>query len=96
MIDKREITPELLARLTVLLFTKISARDVLEGRVHFDDLSCEIISEVMLKDAYFNQSQSKLGCESYARSVIDYVAQKTEWLNGHRPYRIDHLNVFDL
>lgn len=96
MIDKREITPELLSRLTVLLFTKISAQDVLEERISFNKISCKDIVRVMMEDDYFSKSQSRLGCEAYAKCVIDYVTQKTSWLNGRPADNTNSLNAFDL
>lgn len=96
MIDKREITPELLARLTVVLFQKISIRDVLENRIRFDQLSAKDLARLMLKDTFFSRSQSMDGCESLAHSVIDFVTQKTRWQNGGHEEYPNRLNVFDL
>ena len=96
MIDKREITPELLARLTVVLFQKISIRDVLENRIRFDQLSAKDLARLMLKDTFFSRSQSMDGCESLAHSVIDFVTQKTRWQNGGHEEYPNRLNVLSL
>lgn len=96
MIDKREITPELLSRLTALIFTKIPAQEVLAGHIRFDSISRKNIAQVMMEDSYFNQSLSELECKSYAQCVIDYVNQKSNWQRGHTSFANDKLNVFDL
>lgn len=96
MIDKREITPELLVRLTVMLFTRMPIRDVLEERILFSKLSCDDIARLMKKEPYFAQAQSLDGMESYARTVIDYVNKRTHWQNGAAVQDQDLLNVFDL
>ena len=57
MVDKREITPELLARLTVVLFKNISIRAVLEQRIRFDALSADDIARLMLRDDEYRFSQ---------------------------------------
>lgn len=96
MIDKREITPKLLAELTVLLFRRISIRAVLEERCPYDRLSAKDIARIMLKDEHFKQTRSNDECESIAHTVISYVRQKTDWENDHRNKDSDKLNVFDL
>lgn len=96
MADRREITPELLARLTVVLFSNILDKDVLSGKLGFDSLSSKDIVRLMLQDEYFLKSQSRDSCEDLAYSVIDYVAQKTSWQNGRAETEQNKLNVFDL
>lgn len=105
MIDKREITPDILARITVLVFSKVRFEDVLEKRIHFDSLTAKDIARLMMKDPYFQQSRSEMDCESLAHTVISYVVQKTNWHSGSMPeargrydkgYADDRLNVFDL
>lgn len=96
MIDKREITPKLLAEMTVLLFRKISIRAVLEERLPYDRLSVKDISRIMLTDEHFKQTRTIDECESIARSVISYVAQKTSWQNNCPERYPDRLNAFDL
>ena len=82
MIDKREITPELLSRITVLLFRHISIKAVLEERLRFDSLSADDIARLMMKDDYYIRTQSIDSCKALAYSVIDYVVQKTQWQRG--------------
>ena len=96
MIDKREITPELLARITVALFKHISVKDVLVRNLRFDRLSATDIRKIMLKDEKFLQTRSIESCESLACSVIDYVNQKTEWQNNRASGDKKHLHIFDL
>lgn len=105
MIDKREITPDILARITVLVFTKVKFGDALEKRICFDSLSASDLARLMMKDPYFQQSRSEMDCESLAHTVISYVVQKTTWHSGSMPeprgrydrgYADDKLNVFDL
>lgn len=96
MIDNREITPELLARLAVVLFKRISIKNVLEDRIRFDQLSAKDLARLMLEDSFFNQSQSMDSCESLAHSVIDFVTQKTRWQIGSQEEYPNRLNVFDL
>lgn len=82
--------------MTVLVFTKIPPKEVLEGRVQFDEISCQDITNVMMRDGFFRQSYTQLECESYARSVIDYVTQKTAWQYNRPVGNMGHLNAFDL
>ena len=97
MVDKREITPELLTRITVLLFRHISIKAVLEERLRFDRLSADDITRLMMKDDYYIRTQSEESCKSLAYSVIDYVTQKTVWQRGHTARFEDrYLNVLDL
>ena len=93
MADRREITPELLARLTVVLFSNILDKDVLSGKLGFDSLSSKDIVRLMLQDEYFLKSQSRDSCEDLAYSVIDYVAQKTSWQNGRAETEQNKLNA---
>lgn len=95
MVNNREITPELLARLSILVFTRIPYEEVLSGRVFFDNLSERYIANLMLEDDYFGKAYSKLECTSYAQCVIDYVAKATEWQGRHRSPE-NRLNAFDL
>ena len=96
MVDKREITPELLVRLTVVLFRNIPVSDVLVGKLGFDSISAKDIVRLMLQDEYFVKSQSRDSCEDLAYSVIYYVTQKTSWQNGRGETGDSKLNVFDL
>lgn len=96
MIDKREITPKLLAEITVLLFRKVSIRAVLEERIPYDRLSAKDIVRIMLKDEQFWKHHSSDECESIAHSIIGYVTQKTAWQTNCRNQTPDRLNVFDL
>lgn len=96
MIDKREITPKLLAEITVLLFQKLSIRAVLEERCPYDRLSAKDVARIMCKDEHFKRTRSKDECESIAHTIIGFVAQKTAWQNGRRDIDSDKLNVFDL
>lgn len=104
MIDKREITPELLARFTALLFSTISPQEVLdggEGKVQFNRLRCKYVAEQMMKDDDFRKSFSEQNCEWYAQSVMNYVSQKTDWENGvsgqeDNTLYSEYLNLFDL
>lgn len=105
MIDKREITPDILARVTVLVFSQVRFNDVLEKRICFDSLTAKDIARLMMKDSYFQQSRSEMDCESLAHTVIGYVVQKSNWYSGSMPelrgrydkgYADDRLNVFDL
>lgn len=96
MIDKREISPKLLAKLTVLLFTRMSVKGVLEERLPFDRLSADDIARLMLRDNYFFRAQSRDNCEDLAHSVIDYVTLKTAWQSGHHEAHPNRLNIFDL
>ena len=95
MVNNHEITPELLTRLCILVFTRIPYEEVLAGRVFFDNLSERYIASLMLEDDYFSKAYSKLECTSYAQCVIDYVAKTTEWQGRHRSPE-NHLNAFDL
>lgn len=96
MIDKREITPELLARITVVLFKNISVKDVLERKLNFDRLSAIDIRRIMLKDDEFIRTRSDESCESLARSVIDYVNRKRAWQGNRAIGDLNFLNIFDL
>lgn len=96
MIDQREITPEFLARICCLLFTKIPIKDVIEGKIQFDEISSDVVASLMIEDDYFRRSYSKLECKSYAQSAIDYITEKTEWQNGCVSCPENKLNVFDL
>ena len=97
MVDKREITPELLAQLTVTLFKHITVEDVLERDLRFDKLSAAALRRIMLKDEHFIRSRSDESCESLAYSVISYVNEKTEWqYNRSGSAHQECLNVFDL
>ncbi len=99
MIRQREITPELLARLTALLFTKLPFQDILRGDIHYSSISSGSMAELMIENAYFHQSYSKLECASYAQTVIDYVAEKSAWQNEHtvsQQAAAQELNAFDL
>lgn len=97
MVDKREITPELLTRITVLLFQHVSVKAVLEERIRFDRLSADDIARLMMKAEHYSLMQSEESCKALAYSVIDYVTQKTAWQKGHT-YRPEErfLNVLDL
>lgn len=97
MVDKREITPELLARITVLLFQNIRVKAILQEQLRFDRLSAENIAQLMMKDEYFYRAQSEEGCKSLAHSVIDYVTRKTDWQNkSHETFDNHYLNIWDL
>lgn len=96
MIDKREITPELLARLSVVLFKNISIRAVLEQRIRFDALSAEDIARLMLRDDEYKFAQSIDSCRALAHSVIDYVSKKTDWQNNRISRGPKRLNMLDL
>lgn len=97
MVDRREITPELLTRITVLLFRHISIKALLEERLRFDRLSTDDIVRLMLKDDYYVRTQSEESCRALAHSVIDYVGQKTEWQKGYaEKSEAPRLNVLDL
>lgn len=96
MIDKREITPELLVRITGILFTKIPFQEVLAGNLSFDGIPKAYIADLMMEDEFFRQAYSKLECESYAQSIIDYISQKTAWQTGRSSKQNRSLNVFDL
>lgn len=96
MIDKREITPNLLAKLTTLLFTRISIRAVLEMRIPYNEMSAEDIARIMMREKEFSGAQSMDSCVALAHTVISYVAQKTAWQNRKRAECRNKLNVFDL
>ena len=96
MVDKREITPELLARLTVVLFKNISIRAVLEQRIRFDALSADDIARLMLRDDEYRFSQSIDSCKALAYSVIDYVEKETQWQNKGFGSSRSRLNMLDL
>ncbi len=96
MIDQREITPEILARLSALLFTQIPVQSVLTGKIFYDKISSNDIADLMINDKYFCQSYSKLECESYAQSIIDYVSEKTAWKKNYSAFKSCYLNAFDL
>ena len=96
MIDKREISPELLARLTVLLFTEVSIKDILHKNIQLMHLSRDDLARIMMKDDYFNNARSRDNCKSYASSVIKYVSEKTAWKNNQSYASGNYLNVMDL
>ena len=107
MIDKREIAPEFLARVAGILFTKVRFQDILENvnasmkgnnarSVCFDGLTSEQIADLMMGDAYFYRSYTKMECTSYARGMIDYVNKTTQWRNRPVTGNPQTLNVFDL
>ena len=96
MIDKREISPELLARLTVLLFTEVSIKDILHWNIQMMRLSLDDLAKIMMKDNYFNKANSLSACQAYANSVIKYVSEKTGWKNNRNHTDRNHLNVLDL
>lgn len=109
MIDKREITPKLLADLTALLFTEVPIQAVLEDRIEYDKLSAEDItrivmydneedvSRMLMRENDFARSQSWESCMAMAHSVIDYVSSKAAWQNNHQKTAdLKYLNVFDL
>lgn len=105
MIDKREITPELLARVTAVIFTNVRFRDALEKKIRYDRLKAEDIARLMMKDEYFRKARSEDECKSLAHSVIDYVAKTIQWnkVGCSQPetkmvkgYGTESLNIFDL
>lgn len=96
MIDKREITPELLVRITGILFAKIPFQEVLAGKLFFDGIPKPYIADLMMEDEYFRQAYSKMECESYAQSIIDYISQKIAWQTGGSSRQNRSLNAFDL
>lgn len=96
MIDKREITPELLVHITGILFTKIPFQSVLTGNLSFNGVPKAYIADLMMEDEYFRQAYSRLECESYAQSIIDYISQKTAWQTGRSSIQNKSLNAFDL
>lgn len=105
MIDKREITPELLARVTAVIFTNIKFRDALEKKIRYDKLKAEDIARLMMRDEYFRKARSEDECKSLAYSVIHYVVKRTRWNQvGHlqmetkaaKGYGAESLNIFDL
>lgn len=96
MIDKREITPRLLAEITVLLFRRVSIRAVLEERCPYNKLSAKDIVRIMREDDYYTGTRTNDECEAIANSVIGYVSQKTSWQNNCQDEHPGKLNVFDL
>ena len=93
------VTPELLARVTTVIFTNVKFRDVLEKRIRYDKLKAGDIARLMMKDEYFHKSRSEDECKSLAHSVIDYVAKNNRWKKvGYtgKSHDINYLNVFDL
>lgn len=96
MIDKREISPELLARLTVLLFTEVSIKDILHKNIQLMHLSRDDLAKIMMKDIYFNNARSRDNCKAYASSVIKYVTEKTNWKHQQDHSGENYLNVLDL
>lgn len=106
MIDKREIAPEFLTRVTALAFTKVSLEGVLKNvtsesskcpeGICFDGLTDQELADLMMEDAYFRQSYSRLECVSYAQGVIEYVNKATQWHNRSVSASVEKVNVFDL
>lgn len=96
MIDKREISPELLSRITAILFQRISAADVLRGSVCYNGISADEMAEVMLEEDYFRSAFSKLQCKSFAESVIDYTEGNASRISGRQVRISGSLNLFDL
>lgn len=106
MIDKREIVPEFLSRITGLVFTRISSEAVLKNAasessnrpdgVCFDRLTYQELADLMTEDTYFRQSYSRLECTSYAQGLIAYVNKTTRWHNRRVSASPETLNVFDL
>ena len=97
MIDQREITPELLTRLSVVLYTQASAQDVLEDRIRPDRITSDQMAAWMMEDEYFRKSYSMLECRSYAQSVIDYVTSQYAWKRGNCSSNAsDSLDVMEL
>lgn len=96
MIDKREITPEFLARLSVLLFTKLHFQEILENKVSYDVVATSDIAELMMEDPYFSRAYSREECKAYAQSVTDFVSKKSAWQNGSPVSDVSGLNLFDL
>ena len=83
MINDREITPELLARVGALVFTRVPFENVLEEQVSakcrqfsFDEIDRKTLADLMMEEPYFYEAYSRLECESYAQCVIDYVAEQ--------------------
>lgn len=95
MIDKREITPRILAEFTALLFTRVPFRDVLESRILYNEISAADVARIMINENYYSRMQSEESYRSLAHSVIDYVSEKTDWLTGWQENQ-KQLNVFDL
>lgn len=96
MINEREISPKLLADVTVALFTECSIKALLEERLLFYRFSAEDAARIMMKDPYFSRSHSLESCESLARAVIDYVSNATAWNNSRHGEIGAQLNVLDL
>ena len=96
MIDKREITPRLLAEITVLLFRRIFIRNVLEEQCPYDRLSSDDIVRIMRRDEHYTRTRSNDECRAIAQSVIRYVSEKTAWQTNCPSETPNKLNVFDL
>ena len=89
MINDREITPELLARVGALVFTRVPFEKVLEEqmslkrrRFSFDEITKATLADLMMEEPYFYEAYSRLECESYAQCVIDYVAEQISRKKG--------------
>ncbi len=104
---KREITPELLARVTAVVFAQVQYQDVLKNVgtipipapkdvVLFDSISHEQIANWMMEDAYFSQSYSKDDCLNYAWGVTEYVWTVVKRKNSVRSSEHQRVHVFDL
>ena len=89
MVNDREITPELLARVGALVFTRVPFENVLKEQVStkrrqfsFDEIDRKTLADLMMEDPYFYEAYSRLECESYAQCVIDYVAEQVARKRG--------------
>ena len=89
MINDREITPELLARVGALVFTRVPFEKVLEEQISptrrrfsFDEITKATLADLMMEEPYFYEAYSRLECESYAQCVIDYVAEQISRKKG--------------
>ncbi len=107
MIDKREISPDFMARVAVLLFSKVRFQDVLESvgtgplskrrtTVDFDALTYEQIAGWMMEDAYFHQAYSETDCRNRAQCLIEYVYRAIRRMGRTAPPDRSKLHVFDL
>lgn len=96
MIDKREITPRLLAEITVVLFRNLSIQAVLEERCPYNNLSADDVVRIIRRDAQYARNRTDAECKAIANSVIGYVNQKTAWQGNRQVSAGGKLDVFEL
>ncbi len=107
MIDKREISPDYMAQVAVVLFSQLRSEDILTSvgkhryppkpqEVRINTLRCDQIAKWMMMDPEFSRSYSETECCNQARCLIEYVYRSIRRMDLTLPPEREKLHVFDL